>query len=231
MKKLNTGIALISILIITACSSLNTLTQNQDEDKEFKYRVQAGINHGGIVENTDMDELNNVAIDGFTGATKLGINAGAHVLVPAFNNHVEIGIDYMYNNQTFKYNDAISGYYGNRKIGTSQILFPITFNLGLFKQNNPEGLFQVKLGYALQYNIFNISDDGNTLPDYSTKSFSSGLVFGFTSAPYKFENGSRLGIYVDLYRGSQLYEDFYNNSSFKMPGSSFLKSGLYYQFN
>lgn len=231
MENIRKGITLISILVLTACSSLNTITQNQDEDRDFKYRVQIGMNHGGIVENTKMDELNDVEIDGFTGATNLGVNVGAHVLFPVFNNYVEIGSDYINSNQTFSFKDGINNFHGKRTISNSQIIFPITFNIGLFKQKYEDGLFQIKIGYALQYNMFNVSDEGNSLPEYSTKSFSSGLIFGLATAPYMFENGSKLGIYVDAYRGSQIYEDFYNKSSFKMPGSSFLKTGLFYQFN
>jgi hypothetical protein len=38
-----------------------------------------------------------------------------------------------------------------------------------------------------------------------------------------------LGLYLDAYRGGQIYEDFYNLSSFEMPGSSFYKLGVIYQ--
>lgn len=234
---------LIIFLCITGvmgCVSIKTQVQNDKEKRKPEYRVQLGINHGGIVENTNLTEIetDNIngltgateSVDAFTGATKAGVNAGAHMLIPLKTNNIELGVDYMLNNQTFSYCDSINMYYGNRKILTSQFLFPITYNIGLFKKKYKEGLLQIKLGYVFQYNLFNITSNGSHLPQYSVNNFSNGITLGFTSTPFELKNGSKFGFYVDMYRGSQAYEDFYNLKTFEMPATSFFKGGIIYHF-
>ena len=51
--------------------------------------------------------------------------------------------------------------------------------------------------------------------------FSGGVTLGLAAFPVSFDNGSRLGLYVDRYRGSQIYKDFYNQPEFEVPGSSY----------
>jgi len=232
---------LLSFFLLTlfGCSSLNNTTNDNEKKRKPEYRLQAGINHGGIIENTDLsvDDVDaysgateKVEADAFTGATKLGANAGVHILFPVRKNYIETGIDFMFSNQTLNYNDDVNGYFGKREIGTSQFLVPVTYNLGLIRKRYSEGLFQIKLGYVLQYNIFNISDNGNSLPEYSTKDFSSGIAFGFATTPFTLANGSKIGLYLDLYRGSPMYDDFYNGDNFDMRGSGYLKVGIIYHF-
>ena len=188
-------------------------------------QIQAGVNHGGIVENTDMSEVGNAQVDAFSGATKMGANGGVHVLLPVKKHNFEVGADYMYSSQTFTYNSLVDGYIGTRKLGTSQINIPLTFNLSCFTRKHPEGLFQLRFGYLAQFNMFSEQSTG-TVPEYSTKAFSSGLTFGISTTVYQWQNGNRLGLFLDGYRGSQIYEDHYNQESFDMPGSSFVKAGV-----
>ena len=68
------------------------------------------------------------------------------------------------------------------------------------------------------------------LPEYEINKWSNGALFGISAYPVKFSNGSKLGFYLDAYRGSQIYEDYYNLKSFEMPGSSFIKYGVRYRF-
>jgi len=194
------------------------------------YRVQAGLNKGGITENTDFSKTDDVVPDAFSGATNMGFNASGHTLLPLKHNSVETGVDYMYNKQKFTFRDATNGYNGTRTIGSSQIMVPITYNLGLFKKNDPLGMVQLKLGYLMQFNMFNVSNNGNSLTDYSLKHFSSGITFGVSITPLKLNNGNSLGLYFDGYRGSKIYNDYYNRSIYEMPASSFLKFGVIYQF-
>lgn len=57
-------------------------------------------------------------------------------------------------------------------------------------------------------------------------SFVIGGLFGISAYPVRFGNGSKLGFYVDAYRGSQIYEDYYNQKVFETPGSNFVKGGI-----
>ena len=61
-------------------------------------------------------------------------------------------------------------------------------------------------------------------------SFVIGGLFGISAYPVRFGNGSKLGFYVDAYRGSQIYEDYYNQKVFETPGSNFVKGGIRYRF-
>lgn len=61
-------------------------------------------------------------------------------------------------------------------------------------------------------------------------SFFIGGLLGISAYPVRFGNGSKLGIYIDVYRGSQIYEDYYNQKVFETPGSSFVKGGIWYRF-
>ena len=159
----------------------------------------------------------------------MGYNAGAHVMVPVGKHSLETGLDYLYSPQTFTYNDPANQYYGTRDINTSQIALPITFNLGINRHKFDDGLFQLKLGYLIQRNFVDVTDHTSTLPQYEVKDWSHGFTFGFNVVPFVFQNNNRLGFSLEFYRGSQIYEDVYNDSSFEMPGSSFTRLGCFYR--
>ncbi len=221
----------ISILLLVALMGCST-TQQTTEQTKWKptYRVQAGANKGGITENTDMKVVPNAEVDAYSGATKTGFNAGGRVILPLKRNAVETGVDFMYNNQTFTYNDATNGYSGTRKVGTSQVMIPVTYSIPFFRKSNPQGSFQVKLGYLAQINMFNVSSSGTNLPAYSTKAFSNGFTLGVSTTPFRLKNGAKVGLFFEGYRGTQVYEDFYNKTDFEMPGTSFMKYGIIYEF-
>lgn len=213
------------VLILTGCN-----TSKQGGSWHPYYRAQVGLNKGGITENTDFTKTTDIEPDAFSGATKMGFNASGHIVLPLKRNAIETGLDYMYNNQTFTFKDASNGYSGTRKIGCSQFMLPITYNFGLFRKNNPIGDLQIKIGYLMQLNLISTYDKGAALTNYSTKPFSSGFTLGLSATPFKLSNGSRLGFYIDGYRGTKIYDDFYNRSIYEMPGSSFVKFGVIYQF-
>ena len=221
-----TGFAFL--LIISACAVTNKNHQG------VQFSVQAGANKGGITENTDMTVVPGVEtpaeamVDAYSGATYTGINAGIHVSKPLTYNQVESGIDYMYNQQTFTYVDAGNRYIGVRELKVSQIMIPLTYDFVLFRKLAPKANIQIKLGYSGQLNFVSVSSTG-ILPDYTIKPWSNGATFGISAFLVQFKNGSKLGFYLDAYRGTQIYEDYYNQTSFEMPGSSFIKFGLKYQ--
>lgn len=228
MQKIIIALASILLALILGCTGSSKTTAGSDK-RPLRFRAQAGFNTGGIVENTNKKDFANAPVDAFTGATKLGYNVGTHVLIPVWKHALETGVDYMINNQTFTYKHPEIGYMGERTISTSQFMIPFMASFSMCKKNNPEGNLQLKFGYVAQYNILSVSDQG-LLPDYSVNHFSGGFGFGISATPWKFKNGARMGFYVDLYRGTQIYKDFYNQSSFKMPGSSYGKFGIIYQF-
>ena len=135
----------------------------------------------------------------------------------------------MNNHQIFQYSDEGNGYSGERFIRISQVMIPFSYNIHLLKRMAPETAMKFKIGFVGQMNFTRMEDTG-IVPDYSIRKFSAGLSIGLSAFLFQFKNGQKLGIYIDGYRGSQLYEDLYNQPEFEMPGSSYVKVGLSYQF-
>jgi hypothetical protein len=234
MKKLVlVTIVILSSLLINSCST----TRQTAADKRLKFSVQGGANIGGITENTDMSVVPNVrvpaeaSVDAFTGATRVGYNVGVHTSKKLKNNHVETGLDYMYNYQTFNYIDAGNFYVGVRRLQVSQLMVPLTYNLTLLRRMMPGAAIQLKVGFTGQYNFISTTGTGLSLPAYTVNPWSKGITIGLSASLFHFKNENELGFYFDAYRGSQVYEDYYNQSAFEMPGSSFIKCGLKYQFH
>ncbi len=231
-KPIITTIWILSFLLINSCSTTRQITT----DKKLKFALQAGTNIGGITENTDLTVVPNVVVppeakvDAFTGATRTGFNMGIHLNQAVWRNQVETGIDYMHNYQIFNYIDAGNFYIGVRRLQVSQVMIPLTYNFVLFKNLLPKTDIHLKAGLLSQINLISTFELG-ILPQYSYNHLSNGLTIGLSAFPFQFDNENKLGFYFDCYRGSQIYKDFYNQSYFEMPGSSFIKFGLKYQFN
>jgi hypothetical protein len=200
-------------------------------EKKTTLSLQMGSNMGGITENTDMSMVPGVkvpaeaTVDAFTGATYPGFNAGVHINHRFKRNQVETGLDYMYNYQKFNYIDAGNKYIGLRELHVSQFMVPVTYNFVFQKVG-----LQLKVGLLGQVNLVSGKGTG-ILPDYSVLPFSAGPTLGISFLPFHFRNGDKLGIYCDIYRGSQIYKDFYNQPEFEIPGSSFVKFGFKYQLH
>jgi hypothetical protein len=147
---------LFTVLIVSmfcgACSTHKTATDVGKSNK-FNYSLQAGVNKGGMTENTNMADVAGAGIDAFSGATRSGFNVGARIAYPMRSIAFEAGLDFMNNGQTFTWKDPVPGYKGIRKFSTNQFLIPTTINFGLFTRNQKDGLIQDKTGpsVAVQY--------------------------------------------------------------------------------
>ncbi len=226
---------IFTIVLTIALSSCSTLKFFNDTHP-VKISLLAGINKGGITENTDMSVIPGVAtpaeaiVDAFSGSTQTGFHGGIHFSQAAGIGEVETGVDLMHNKQLFNYIDAGNFYIGVRRLGVTQLMIPITFNFPILKKKLPSLDLGLKAGLIGQTNFITSHDSGIRLPEYTYNNSSIGVTAGLKIYPLHFENGSKLGLYLDIYRGSIIYEDFYNKSSFEMPGSSFVRLGLQYQF-
>ena len=120
---------------------------------------------------------------------------------------------------------------GKREFATHQAMIPFTWNIHLMRRNDARGVLQIRFGVLIQVNsMVAISDHGTSLPGYKMNPFSAGATLGFSVYPMTFSNGARLGLLLEGYRGSRIYEDHYNKAEFEMPGSSFVRFGISYQF-
>lgn len=224
----------VTILFVLVAGSCAPVTQIETGHKT-RVSLYAGANKGGITENTDMSVVPDAVappeaiVDAFTGATSTGYNAGVHVSRKIRRLEIETGVDYMYNYQSFNYIDAGNFYMGQRDLDVSQFMVPVTLNIPFMNFLLPSSGLMIKLGYVGQLNLVTVQDMG-ILPDYSLRRSTGGLTLGITAYPFRFHDGSRLGFYLDAYRGSQVYEDFYNLPVYEMPGSSYVKCGITYKF-
>jgi hypothetical protein len=221
----------LTLFFIGSCKSPYNASEENSSVRHPEIKIQAGGNTGGMTENTDIANEPGAGVDAFSGATQTGFNLGARIAVPVKNNAVETGIDIMHNRQTFTYNDPEHGFIGKRDLGLTQLMLPLTWNFGIINHPKHGRQLELKFGPVIQYNMLEVSGSGVRLPEYDLKRFSAGFSFGLAATPVVLKNGSRLGFYVEGYRGSQIYEDFYNQSGFEEPGSSFVKFGIIYQFN
>jgi hypothetical protein len=219
---------LIALIALAGCATSREVTEAY-QNRKLKWGVEAGANKGGIVENTDLSKIEGTPVDGYTGATRVGFHAGAHATIPVRRNDLQAGINYMFSPQTFTYNDAVHRYFGTRKISLSQLIVPVTYNVNLFKQRLDPGTVAFKFGGAFQYNMPSIEDEGSQLTDYSTRPFSGGVALGLSALPFRFDNGSRIGLSFDIYKGSRIFEDLYNRREFEIPTSSYMKLSIIYQ--
>jgi hypothetical protein len=229
--KINHLVSVIAILtFLASCAALRSKNDSPSREKGPHYRLLAGINHGGIVENTNMDEIENAPTDAVTGATKAGGHLGFHILFPLGKNKLETGADLQLSNQSLKYDDAVYNYQGERTIRLTQVIVPLTYNFGFFRNKNPAGLLHLKLGLAGLLNFSDISESKGRFPDCETSPFAGGMTLGIDLLPFSFKNEAKMGFYMDLYRGTQIYKDLYNKSEFEMKGTSFARGGVLYQF-
>lgn len=219
----------VFILVLTACKTTENITKLSVSDK-VNYSAQISISKGGIVENTNMDELSGVSVDAFSGATKNGLGAGGRISYPFSFLSLETGLDYQLSNQSFLFSDPANKFYGNRNLTTHQFMMPLSLNVRLFTRKNHMGLAQIKLGHLLQFNHIIAGKESGILPNYNIHRWSNGLLMGIHFTPFELKKGNKAGAFIEIYRGSQIYEDHYNQKHFDMPGSAFNRIGVIYHF-
>lgn len=230
MRNKTISFTLFALLLTGSCKMPYQASDVNTFPGKPVYSIQAGINKGGIVENTDIENEPGTGVDAFSGATKTGFNVGGRVVLPLKRNAIESGLDFMQNRQTFSYDDAVNDYLGKRDITISQFVIPLTWNLGIINQRGQGNRLEIKLGPAFQLNLMDTRENGTNLPVFSYNRWSAGLSAGISATPVIFEDGSKLGLFVESYRGSQIYEDFYNQNDFEIPGSSYSKFGIVFHF-
>jgi len=220
------GIILLVICLFSACTVVkkgNTVHANKSR---FHVMVHAGIHHGGIIENTDMNLIENVEPDAFTGATNLGINAGTRLSYIFKRIFLETGSGISTSKHTFSYHDALRSINGDRKLMVVQLQCP--FNVG-FDISKKLGL-SLHAGASVNYNFFTGLEESTGLQNYETIPWSAGMNLGVCFLPEIILQKHLPGLYVEFYRGLQIYKDIYNPAIEEAScGSSSFKLGLLYK--
>ena len=176
--------------LLSGCASIQTT-----------FNVQAGASWGGIIEDTEIDAV--------TGATNMGIGLGVHPAININRRLVETGLDFLTYNQSWTYLDGSENYDGKRDLRFGELRVPLTYNFQLFRDDNDEGLLQIKLGLSAGYILYHNFTDNGTVPDYTLDNFSIGPSFGISTIPIKLGDKLQLGFYLDALRASKVYSDHY----------------------
>ena len=217
----------ISLSLLNCSIARRILSDDLHQSKNYpKISFRAGAASGGLVENSEMSGIGDISeLDAITGATKTLYNAGVHTEVNLKGHKIETGIDYIGFDQSVKYELPSLSIDGKRDFRFHQLRLPLTYNLHLFKnrQSYPKLVLQggISVGYTF---VKSVTDHGN-VPDYEFKSMDYGPALGITIYPINPIWKYRLGIYIDLYRGSQIYSDIYHRAE-GIGGHSFMMFGF-----
>ncbi len=213
------------ILALTSCSVTKKTTKPPPS-----FRINAGIQKGGIIANTDFTTLENTPPDGFTGANSKGIHAAIHYEYFTSFVSFETGLDLLWNKQTFNYSDIGNNYVGVRQLFTTQFRVPLFVNMRFLKGKNPEGMMKFKLGISPGLSMINQLSAEGSLPDYSTSSFSLGPAMAIELSPFRINEKYNPGLYFGLFRSAQaVYNDFYQVGD--MPALSYMTFGITWKLN
>jgi hypothetical protein len=218
-------ITLAGLFVFSSCSSPKKMHKSEPLPS---LRLYAGLQKGGIIENTDMGLIDNAVPDAFTGATRTGFHAGVHYEYYLKNLSFESGLDYIGNKQTFKYADNSNNYYGERNLFTNQFRIPFSLNFRFFHRTNPDGILKLKLGISPGFSIITESASTGDIPEYSTSHFTMGPLFSLELNPFPVDAKFKPGFYFSVFRSAQsVYNDFYQTG--EMPGLSLMSFGISYK--
>lgn len=210
-------------------AALISCAGSKDINETAKLKIHAGINHGGIIENTDLSLIDNAPVDAYSGATSVGFSAGARYSFPLGKHGIQSGLDVLGNRNSISYSDDMNGYEGSRELFTTQVRIPLQYSFHLIKNDQGNPLIKLNLGLSGGLVFCSEIKSEGTLPEYDVKHFSLGPALGFEIHPLQLNNGSSLGFSFELSRSfQQIYTDFYQQGD--MPGLSYLRVGLIYGF-
>ncbi len=230
-SKINWRFAIVFLMLpglfvaFVSCSSVQkTLASNSGNASTVSFL--AGASAGGLVENSKMSGIeDNAGIDAITGATKTTFNAGVHTELKLKGHFIETGLDYMSFAQKVEYNLPSYSVNGERDFRFHQIRLPLTYNLHLFKNNRNGARFVLKAGMTIGYTFNKSVTDRGNVPEYEFSEWDWGPTLGLAFYPITLADKYRLGVYLDLFRGSRIFEDRFHTAE-GMGGHSYMKFGV-----
>ncbi|MBN1340447.1 MAG: outer membrane beta-barrel protein [Bacteroidales bacterium] len=205
-------------LLFASCSVPEQTTSPPTNKNNYTcWTIRTGVNTGGFVDNQETDAV--------SGATYAGYSFGLHPEICISGKTIETGIDLHEYGQTLTYSDPVNEFIGERALTYQELRLPLTYNFRFFKNLSNCDFFYLKIGLATGYLIHKNVDEEGLLPEYEMKKFSLGPTLGVSFSPFRISPGFTIGGFVDLYRGSKVYKDFYNNSR-ETGNTSCLTAGL-----
>jgi hypothetical protein len=199
---------------------------------EVKFTVLAGGSYGGLVHNENMHGINGVSgVDAITGATKVGSNAGIHLILKGHGRTIETGLDYVNLSKSIKYEMPSLSVNGTRNFETHQLRLPVTYNFGFFKNDLKQTKLVLKVGLSAGYTFSKTIEDSEgseNLPEYDFSDWDLCGKIGVSYYPFNLNQNSRFGIYIDAYRGFKAYKDIYHEAAY-LGGNAFMRFGFIFE--
>lgn len=199
---------------------------------KISFAFLAGGAYGGFVHNENMHGINGVSdMDAITGATKVTYNAGVHTFLEGHGRTIETGLDYVNLSKSIKYEMPSFSVNGTRDFKVHQLRLPVTYNFGFFKNGLDQSRFILRVGLSAGYTFSKTvedSEDSENLPDYEFSDWDFCGKFGLSYYPFNFNENSRLGFYIDAYRGLKAYKDIYHEPAY-LGGNAFMKFGFIFE--
>jgi hypothetical protein len=135
-------------------------------------------------------------------------SAGAHVEFEVLGHPIETGLDWHAFDQTLIPYPRIAD---RRHIRFSQLRVPLTYNLDLFRDRSGNPSIGLRLGLSGAYTaLLDVEDrpaGNNYFPAYTFTRFDVGPQLGLTLFPPLRFCGLAPGLFVELYRGTVIYQD------------------------
>ena len=224
-------IAMAVLLITWSCSGIGSTRKNKRPVLEAPPAVSflAGVSTGGLVENNSLEGIKNISgVDAISGATRIRFSAGVHKEIRYKGLMFESGIDYLAFDQTLAWDMPSFSRKGKRDVRLSQWRMPVTCNARFFKNREGEARLIVKGGISVGYTALKSIADSGTLPEYTFNRWDYGPTLGLMYFPFFPAQDFRLGVFLDVYRGSRIYKDAFHRGE-GLGGQSYLKLGIVIQ--
>jgi hypothetical protein len=207
-------VLLLSVLSTITCSG----------PKIFKL----GSNFGGVIDNSNPDAASGatVTVDAVSGATQNGSTLSFQTTFKFKGQTFQTGIDYVDHRQRLTYLDTLHGIDGRRGFDLHQLRVPLTYNITILRDFDKVPTLMIHMGLSAGYTVIRgISDElRRGLPDYTFTAVDIGPQVGVTLQPLQLDYDHYLGLYVDFYRGTRIYEDVYHQDE-GLGNLCFLKFG------
>ena len=222
--------AVLFFAILSCSMTKNSLVRdNGNPEKHSNISILAGAASGGLVENKEMSGIDGVSnVDAITGATKTFFNGGIHSEIDIKGHKIETGLDYIGFDQSVEYKMPSLSVNGKRDVQFHQMRLPIMYNFHFFKDSQNYSRLILKAGLSMGYTFSKSVFDFGNIPDYKFTNWDYGPTLGVSVFPLQLKQNYRIGFYLDLYRGSQIYEDIYHKAE-GIGGQSFMKFGVVLQ--
>jgi hypothetical protein len=195
--------------------------------------IKLGSNYGGIIENSKPDASRGATtpVDAVSGATQSGSTASLQTTFEFKGHTFQTGIDYVSHRQKISYDDTLHGIYGRRSFQIHQLRVPLFYNINLLRDFDKVPTIMIHLGFSGGLTLSpGITDELYLgLPGYTFSSVDIGPQLGITLQPLQIDYHHYLGLYIDFYRGTRIYEDVYHKDK-GVGNLSFYKFGALLYF-